>query len=106
MADRQVFQTLRTQLLFHLRDCLSAMLNEKFQTIKSIKKAAVDGLTFVYLPLAPEATLSSPRRRERDTLKVLYSYTPLVLQHHISVFFALHLPRHTIAFINDAFQAI
>lgn len=37
MADRQVFQTLGTQLLFHLLNCLSPTLNKKVQTIKSIK---------------------------------------------------------------------
>lgn len=48
MADRQVFQTLRTQLLFHLRGCLSPRLNDKVQTIKSIKTVAVYGLTFCF----------------------------------------------------------
>lgn len=37
MADRQVFQTLGTQLLFHLPSCLSPTLNKKVQTIKSIQ---------------------------------------------------------------------
>lgn len=52
MDDRQVFQTLRTQLLFHLQGCLSLRLNEKVQTIKSIKTTAVYGLTFCF-PTCP-----------------------------------------------------
>lgn len=50
MADRQVFQTLRTQLLFHLQGCLSLSLNEKVQTINSIKTTAYMASPFVSLP--------------------------------------------------------